>query len=587
MNQSELTDLFAARPQSFAWFIGAGASRMSGLPTATDIIWDLKRRYYCREENQDISRQDMQSAAVATRIQQFMDARGFPPLWADSEYTTFFEKIFGEDRVRQRDYLRGILAEDKVTLTVGNRILAALMAAGLCRMAFTTNFDSVVERAFAEVSGKSISAYHLEGSAAANQALANEEYPIYCKLHGDFRYDSIKNLASDLAKQDKALAESMLTAASRFGFIVAGYSGRDESIMELFRKALARPDPFPHGVLWTGIRGAPIYPAVTEFIAAAEAVGVRAAYVEIDTFDALMLRLWRNLANRPSDLDAKVRKALPASVNITIPKPGTGAPLLRLNALPVARLPERALAIRMHEEIDWKTLRAIQADADDRIIVTKGAEILCWGNRAVIAKAFGDKSSSIEGVDLSDALSSGDPLAIKGFAEEALATAFARQKPLLARRRALSPILIADAHADDIGALQPLVSELGKLTGQVAGVFAPIDDEHPVPQKVFWAEAVRISLAQKNGSCWAVIDPDIWIWPPRARDAAREFLDERRKDRLNIKFNRILGAWVQVLTGTSDRAATVNLFAFDDHDDDANPHFTLSTRTAFTSRHVG
>ena len=81
MNQGELTDLFASRPQNFAWFLGAGASRMSGLPTATDIIWDLKRRHYAREENQEITRQDMQNDAVQARIQSFMDARGFPPLW--------------------------------------------------------------------------------------------------------------------------------------------------------------------------------------------------------------------------------------------------------------------------------------------------------------------------------------------------------------------------------------------------------------------------------------------------------------------------------------------------------------------------
>lgn len=68
MNQGELTDHFIAKPQAFAWFLGAGASRMSGLPTATDIIWDLKRRFYCREENQDVSRQDMQLPAVTARI---------------------------------------------------------------------------------------------------------------------------------------------------------------------------------------------------------------------------------------------------------------------------------------------------------------------------------------------------------------------------------------------------------------------------------------------------------------------------------------------------------------------------------------
>jgi hypothetical protein len=55
MDQKQLTTIFCARPQNFAWFLGAGTSRSAGLPTATDIIWDLKRRFYCREENQDIS----------------------------------------------------------------------------------------------------------------------------------------------------------------------------------------------------------------------------------------------------------------------------------------------------------------------------------------------------------------------------------------------------------------------------------------------------------------------------------------------------------------------------------------------------
>src|ERR1017187_5835461 len=57
IEQGEFTSLFCARPQNFAWFLGAGASASAGLPTATDVLWDLKRRYYCREENQDISRQ--------------------------------------------------------------------------------------------------------------------------------------------------------------------------------------------------------------------------------------------------------------------------------------------------------------------------------------------------------------------------------------------------------------------------------------------------------------------------------------------------------------------------------------------------
>jgi hypothetical protein len=112
---------------------------------------------------------------VRERIQNFVESRGFPPLWADGEYPAYFEKIFGQDKERQRKYLRAILSEDHIRLSVGNRVLGALLSSGMSRAAFTTNFDTVVEKAVAEVGKQSLAAYHLEGSHAAVQALNNEE----------------------------------------------------------------------------------------------------------------------------------------------------------------------------------------------------------------------------------------------------------------------------------------------------------------------------------------------------------------------------------------------------------------------------
>ncbi len=250
--------------------------------------------------------------------------------------------MFGEDKERQRRYLREVLSEDRVTLSVGNRALGALMSSGLCRVAFTTNFDSVVEKAVAEVGERSLSAYHLEGSSSAVEALNNEEYPLYCKLHGDFRYDSLKNLPADLEQQNKALSECLVNAGNRFGLIVAGYSGRDASIMSLFRAVLDSHNPFPHGLYWTGIKGFAIPPSVEGLLERAREKGVDAHHVPIETFDALLLGLWKNIDEKPPELDARVRKAKLASVHIALPRAGRGKPLLRLNALPIWRDPAYA-----------------------------------------------------------------------------------------------------------------------------------------------------------------------------------------------------------------------------------------------------
>jgi hypothetical protein len=220
------------------------ASAAAGLPTAWDVIWDLKRRYFRREENQDISRQDMQLDAVRACVQSYMLSKGFPEEGDPGEYTTYFEKAFGDDKEKQRQYLAAFLSEEKVTLSIGSRVLGALLASGCARSVFTTNFDTVVERAVAEVSGRSLAAFHLEGAASANKAISNEEYPVYCKLHGDFRFDSIKNLHADLAVQNEDLSKALVNAANRFGFIVAGYSGRDEASCGCSARRLPRLIPF-------------------------------------------------------------------------------------------------------------------------------------------------------------------------------------------------------------------------------------------------------------------------------------------------------------------------------------------------------
>lgn len=360
MDQAELTRIFCARPQNFGWFLGAGSSATAGLPTASDIIWDLKQRHYCREENQDISRQDVQIEAVRTRIQEYMTSKGFPEQWAPEEYTTYFEKIFGANKERQRKYLSAILSEDKVTLSVGNRVLAALMASGLTRMVFTTNFDTVVEKAVAEVAGRSLAAFHLEGSHAAVHAFDNEEFPIYCKLHGDFRYDSIKNLPQDLATQNAKLSDCLLKASTRFGLIVAGYSGRDESVMSLLRAAAKTKGAFPHGLYWTGLKEGGVPPAVKQLLDEARQAGVDAHFISIETFDALMLRLWRNIRDKSPDYDAKVRRTQAAGVNIPLPRPGTGASLIRLNALPLLSLPRHCQALRSASratQTSWQDVR--------------------------------------------------------------------------------------------------------------------------------------------------------------------------------------------------------------------------------------
>lgn len=581
IGQAEFARIFCERPASFAWFLGAGASHNANLPTAEDIITDLKRRYYCSEEAQQLSTKDLQNDAVRARVEAYMQSRGFPERWSASEYTTYFETIFGDDRERQRHYIAGMLAADRVRLAVGNRVFGAMLATGLCRMAFTTNFDPVVESAVAEVAGQALAPYHLEGAENAVFALNNEQYPIYCKLHGDFQYDSIKNLSADLAAQNAELSRCMAMGGARFGFVVAGYSGRDDSVMALFRSVLEAPNPFPHGLYWLKMRGSTPLDSVAALMADAGAAGVRASFVEIDTYDTVMLRLWRSLSEIPRGLDAKVRKGRAGSVQIPVPPPKGGKPLMRLNGLPMTEVPSSCARVDLTAPTSWDAIAELKRQPETSAILTYDGDVMAWGAPGSIDESFGSEFRSQEAMTFDPDWRTGSRLHVKNFLEEGLARALCRERPLLQRRQRSGAVLIVDRKAQDVGILNALFRETGKVTGQVPGLSLPATDEHEAVHKVHYAEALHISLAHADERLWLLLAPDVWIWPTFARRHATAFLDKRRADRRNDKYDRILSAWIGILSDDAGKDVDLRISPFDGEASYLNPAFGFSTRTGF------
>ena len=578
MNQADLVARVADKLPSFAWFLGAGASRSAGLPTAADIIWDLKRRQYCREENQEITRQDIQNYAIKERLQSYFDSHGYPPSGSDQEYTGYFERIFGADKERQRAYIRGVLGEDRVSLSVGNRVLGALMADGLARIAFTTNFDTVLEKAVAEM-GRTLSSFHLEGAGAANVALNNDDFPLYCKLHGDFRYDSLKNLSSDLRHQNDELSKCLLNSGTRFGLVVVGYSGRDESVMQLFHEVLKTPNPFPHGLYWTVMKGSKTPPSVRRLLDHATERGIEAYAIETQTFDAFMLHLWRNVEAKSKELDAKVRKLAPSTVDIPMPSRGKRKPLLRLTALPILSQPERCLSLSFRCQKTSEDLRQAVANSNGALILANPASVCAWGLRADARRIFGSDLVSLTEARLPTTLRRNSH--IKGLFEHAISKSLARDRPLLVFTRRHGAYVIADNRPPAQTGLAPIADVVGTTSGLVPGLSTSPTLQFPNSEPVRWAEALRVKVDERNGQLWLLIHPDLWIWPPRARPDAREFMARRRRDRFNRKFNTLLDAWLKLTLGPYQPAADVEVSSFSAGDASENPRFVLGSRTAF------
>lgn len=584
MRQSEFVQILSEAVNQFSWFLGAGTSQSAGLPTAWDVMWDLKRRHYCKEENQDIAANDVENAAVREKITAYMAAHSFPPPGDPGEYSECFKLIFGDDYERQQAYLAATLDDKRISLTQGHRILAALMALNAARTVFTTNFDTVIEKAYAAVAGKDIAAYHLEGTYAALAALNREAFPIYTKLHGDFRYRSIKNLADDLKSQNEELGKCATAAWNRFGLVVAGYSGRDESVIALMRSALESSNPFPRGLYWTTLKGRPAMQPVVDLIAAAKAKRVSAEIVEIETFDSFMSRLWRQLPNRPTALVQSVGRVADRTVNIDLPGAGTRAPIIRMNALPLSVLPSECLHLTFNSMPEWETLRNAERTADGSILVTKEAEVFAWGVEAELLKAFGANPPTIQPIIIAAKIAElNKHLYLKGFVEAALALALKRGKPLVHRASRYGSTLIVERQR----AMSPLLSGLssavgGAVFGQVPGLRTTPTEDHPESIPVSWAEAVEIDLQQIYGQTWVLLKPDVYIWPRWARKEASEFLDRRMRVRYNEYANTLLTAWIEMLLPGTPRHADRTLTAFDHVAGPSNPTFVVNDRTGFS-----
>ena len=117
-------------------------------------------------------------------------------------------------------------------------MLCQLAQAGFLRSTWSPNFDGLVASASA---GFELTA--LEVGLDTQQRLARQPHKgeILCvSLHGDYRYDELKNTSKELQELETAQQSALIDELQNTPLIVAGYSGRDESIMKTFEAAYVK-----------------------------------------------------------------------------------------------------------------------------------------------------------------------------------------------------------------------------------------------------------------------------------------------------------------------------------------------------------
>jgi hypothetical protein len=267
-------------------FLGAGASVSSGIPSAQACIWEWKRNLFLTN-NPGLEElfAELSLPSVQRRIQQWLDRQGtFPKEGAEGEYGFYIRECFpiaDDRRAYFQEKVRGAQPH------IGYRLLCHVAQTDLIRSVWSTNFDGLPARAAANFSLSPLEIGIDTQGRLPRQAGKGE---LLCvSLHGDYRYDDLKNTADELQRQEKVLRDALIEEMRQRPLIVCGYSGRDRSIMEALRAACSVEGA--GALYWCGYGDGDAPQAVVALLEHARRQGRQAYYVPALGFDDLMTRL--------------------------------------------------------------------------------------------------------------------------------------------------------------------------------------------------------------------------------------------------------------------------------------------------------
>ena len=569
---------FSQRAPRLAWFLGAGASAQSFVPTADQLVDVLLRQIYCTERAVPIDSIDLTDRHERRRLHQtYSGQQGLPRDDAPSFYSEIFERAYSSSRDR------AAFIESQVRQAIpnyGHQVLAALVAANCLRLVVTSNFDPLIERAINPLldgdtlDGRQLEIADLDNPGRARRALEADRWPLLVKIHGDYRSEYLKNISVELRQQDAELRLTVTSALTRFGLVVGGYSGRDESVIRMFRDVLELPTPYPAGIFWVKRPQETLASSVAEFLSDAESAGVETSVVTASSFVDLATRL-EQATTMPARARAWLSARAPAAVRRAEPGPvgPTGAsPVIRLNALSVVQLPREARSLAwIGSRVSLDHLRGALRGAQNHALVGMAS-----GTPAAIGRDSTLRTALFDvGVRLTDAsqpldLSTDDSdeadTQALGLVTDALVVGLARQRGLRHVLRRNRPHLLRVRREDDAALSNLRRACDGRLCGEI---YDPVSG-----LRLPWAEAVSINLDPRRGQWWLLLNPEIWTRrQPLLRDGQSppsteevDALFERRSDfirrkyasRYNRQMGEIMAAWTEVLTG--GRRAEIRTF---------------------------
>lgn len=589
LTAQEFAGRFNLNPCQFAWFLGAGASAASGIPTGYAMINDFKKKLFCNKTNVSPRQVDSDDPLWKQRINKELQSV-LPPPGDPSEYAAAFEAVFptgSERRLYIEEQIR------KGAPSFGHKLLAALICNRSVPCIFTTNFDPLIENAVTVIDSNlppeqqvRMTVAALDNAERAERCIAEQKFPLLAKLHGDFQSIQLKNTSHELRDQDERMRRVLMKACTRYGLIVIGYSGRDASIMNVLNQALEHPSPYPGGLVWVARSEQSLLPAVSELLKNAAAAGVTTRIVVSKAFDEFAGDIF-DVVNFPLELSKLVQKERPTITVREVPLPTQECrkfPILQCSAVPILEMPTQARRLTLKTPTTTQKAREMlqAAGFKQNLVAATGQTVAAFGSDKDLLSALSTLRPEIDSTIELNPEADGWAL---GLLYDALVRAVCRGAPLIPCLRKSGHYIIVSGNPQQGHHSQNMTSLLRdayatSLTGTI-----------PSTQYEF-NEGVQIRLEQAAGRWWLVFNPFTSVSSQDKNDKTEaspvmdakiaDWRRERWAKRRNESWEKILGAWSQVLSrsqmGSKDAIAALGIT--DSNGVDAR--FTLSSVPAWS-----
>ncbi|MBI1224740.1 MAG: hypothetical protein GC192_05850 [Bacteroidetes bacterium] len=284
------------------FFLGAGASKQSGIKLASEIVEEAAKWKYCIQQGMDMNDPRLTMSDWKKWLQTFP--------WYTEDYSTIYPRIVEEflhPVQAKKDFFLKII-NPRIPSSKGYEKLSELLHLGLLDTVLTTNFDNCLYHAGVQIRKTELQS--IKTPSDYSQFSYTPIYPQVVYLHGSVEHYTDQNLINEVQNLNSEIVSMLKPLLKDRPLVVIGYRGAEPSIMnDLLLNQLQFTNNFRQGVYWCILKKESekfsnieesFTPLLKDF---ASKLGNNFQLVTIDGFDELLEKeLWGKLAATQIDV---------------------------------------------------------------------------------------------------------------------------------------------------------------------------------------------------------------------------------------------------------------------------------------------